>query len=52
MKKYDIVASFLNIMQLKSRIPIQWKETLKQCSQMPKTFHLEILLKLTTQLKQ
>ncbi len=30
------MASFLNIIQLKSSIPIEWKETLKQCSQMPK----------------
>ncbi len=36
-ENYNIGASFLNIMQLKSNIPIDWKETLKQCSQMPKS---------------
>ncbi len=50
--KYDIGTFFLDIMQLKSSIPIEWKQTFKQCCQMPKTFHLEISLKLTTHSKE
>ncbi len=35
-KTYDIRASFLDMIQIRSSIPIEWKETLKQCSLMPK----------------
>ncbi len=36
-EKYDIKASFLDIMQLRFSLPIEWKGTFKQCSLMPRT---------------
>ncbi len=35
-EKYDIIASFLNTIQIKSSTPVEWKETPKQCSLMSK----------------
>ncbi len=50
-EKYDIGASFLNIMQLKSSIPIEWKESLKQCSQMPKNIPSGNTIKINNTIK-
>ncbi len=46
--KYDIGTSFLDIIQIKSNIPIEWKETLKQCSHMSKNIPSWNIIKLIT----
>ncbi len=50
-KKYDIRASFLDIMQIKSSIPIEWKEKLKLCSFMPKNIPSGNIIKINNKIK-
>ncbi len=47
-EKYDIRASLLDMIQIRSSIPIEWKETLKQCSLMSKNIPSGNIIKLTT----
>ncbi len=50
-EKYDIRASFLDIIQIRSSIPIEWKETLKQCSLMPKSIPSGNIIKINNKMK-
>ncbi len=45
-EKYDIQASFLGIITIRSSIHNQWKETLKQCSLIPKNIPFGNIIKI------
>ncbi len=51
MNKYDIRASYFDMIQIRTSIPIEWKETLKQCSLMSKNIHSGTIVKINNQMK-